>query len=102
MTCVKTGCHIYIIPYGTFAYGDAHEVDGVYFFRLVDTSDGPIAGTIHYEVNNYDSWWDKDKNAEGGWTPSTMVCRGSDVLSYGYEGRALSDFPHFKGRFGSE
>lgn len=21
MTCVKTGCHIYIIPYGTFAYG---------------------------------------------------------------------------------
>lgn len=99
MTCVKTGCHIYIIPYGAFAYGDAHEVDGVYFFRLVERAPVPTGPVIHYEVNNFDTWWDQSDDPH---RPSTLVARGMDVISYGYEGRALSDFPHFKGRFGSE
>jgi hypothetical protein len=95
MTCVKTGCHIYIIPYGTFAYGDAHEVDDVYFFRLVETKNTPTAEVIHFEVNGYDSWWDKDK--ANPWQPSTLVVRGEDVVSYGYEGRETRLFPYVKG-----
>lgn len=94
MTCVKTGCHIYIIPYGEYAYGDAHEVDGVYFFRLVETSDKPTGPVIHYELNGYDTWWDKSADHH---RVSTLVAMGRDVLSYGYEGRPLVSFPHLNG-----
>lgn len=100
MTCVKTGCHIYIIPYGTFAYGDAHEVGGAYFFRLVQISSWPLANKIHYEINNFDSWWGKEHhssspNIKG--PVSTLVARAEDVLSYGYDGRDTSQFPYASG-----
>lgn len=95
MACVKTGCHIYLIPYGEFAYGDAHEVDGVFFFRLVEVQSIPTGPVIHYEVNGFDSWWDKSDNM--GHCPSTLIAKGSDVLSYGYEGRPVESFPHLKG-----
>jgi len=63
MTCVKTGCHIYIIHYGLYAYGDAHQVGegGPYFFRLFEESDMPISDRLHYEVDNHDSWWNRTK-----------------------------------------
>lgn len=102
MTCVKTGCHIYIIPYGAFAYGDAHEVDGVYFFRLVEVKTSPTGEVIHYEVNNYDSWWDKDIAADIAWRPATLVAKGADVLSYGYEGRHIIEFPYIARRLVNE
>ena len=95
MTCVKTGCHIYIIPYGLFARGDAHEVDGTYFFRLMELSGIPQQDVIHYEINGYDSWWEKDISP---WTISTLVAMNQDVLSYGYEGRSVESFPHLKGK----
>lgn len=92
MTCVKTGCHIYIIPYGLFAYGDAHQVGvgGDFFFRLVDTDTGPLNPFLHYEVNEYDSWWDKNKAV------STLVAARLNVISYGYEGRETHLFPFAK------
>jgi len=88
MTCVKTGCHIYIIPYGIFAYGDAHEVGGAFFFRLVQYSDKPLFTKLHYEVNNYDSCWDRHAQV------STLVARSEDVIFQGYDGRDTSEFPY--------
>lgn len=92
MTCVKTGCHIYIIPQGVYAYGDAHEVDGVYFFRLVEESLTPLAPVLHYEVNGYAYWWDRCKDI----FCTTLIAQGHDVLSYGYDGLPLSSFPYHK------
>ena len=95
MTCVKTGCHIYIIPYGTFAYGDAHEVAGAMFFRLVQEGDKPLFPSLHYEINNYDSWWEKTlTNSKS----SVLICNSADVLSYGYEGRDIREFDHIIAR----
>lgn len=101
MTCVKTGCHIYIIPYGTFAYGDAHEVGGAMFFRLVKERGTPLAQVIHYEINNYDSWWDKNlmRGDQHNWgASSTLVVKGEDVLSYGYDGRPIIEFEYIMTR----
>jgi hypothetical protein len=94
MTCVKTGCHIYIIPHGMYAYGDAHLVNDVYFFRLAIASFYPHADVIHYEVNNYDSWWDKESTKNFRPPTSTLIAAGEDILSYGYDGRPLSEFPY--------
>lgn len=101
MTCVKTGCHIYLIPYGTFAYGDAHEVAGALFFRLVSVLDQPLSNVLHYEINNFDSWWGKEfhsgvANITG--PTSTLVCDSADVISYGYDGRDIREFDHITAR----
>lgn len=85
MTCVRTGCHIYLDHYGLFAYGDAHEVGGAFFFRLVKTSSQPIHSKLHYELANHDSWWDTTAHT------STLVADASFVLSYGYDGTSVED-----------
>lgn len=96
MPCVKTGCHIYIIPYGVFAYGDAHKVDEVYFFRLAQASHKPLHDVLHFELNNYDSWWDAKSTKEFRPPVSTLAASGSDVISWGYEGRDINLFPFAK------
>ena len=86
MTCVKTGCHIWIAPYQEFAYGDAFALEAVlptapkhtwrklreqgldehirdiYLFRLVARSFQPINGraSVDFIIHNYDQWFDKD------------------------------------------
>lgn len=95
MTCVKTGCHIYIIPYGTYAYGDAHQVGDVFFFRLVLTTDDPPPHVLHYEVNGFDSWWDRGQ--ESGAHPSTLIAHVADVIPYGYDGRDINEFAYAGG-----
>lgn len=96
MTCVKTGFHAYIIPRGEFAYGDAHEVGGAFFFRIVTLARTPISSVLHYEVNGYDSFWGADRDI------STLVCEAFDVISYGYEGRPILEFDYIADIYNEE
>lgn len=75
MPCIKTGCQIFIEPYGEYAYGDAFEVQvgvrSVYYFRLVARSFKKInKDFVDFTVYNYDNWF--DQNAPTGQT-STMI-----------------------------
>lgn len=60
MTCIKTGCHVFIEPYGEYAYGDAYEVAAVRYFRLVQRSRKPLAPTLHFTIHSFHDWFDKD------------------------------------------
>lgn len=87
MTCIKTGCHIWIEPYQEYAYGDAFEIEPVLpddakiwrflannkidklirntaYFNLVTRSMEPINGntSIHYTIHDYAGWFGKDTN----------------------------------------
>lgn len=81
MPCTKTGCHIFIEPYGEYAYGDAFELNDVAYFRLVQRSQEPLFPRLHFTVWNYDSWFDADSPM------STMV--SADYANLGYEGKPL-------------
>lgn len=87
MTCVKTGCHIYLEPYGEYAYGDAFEIEPILpedhklwykigkedalkikntaYFNLVARSREPINGMdhIHYVVHDWDNWFNQGLGA---------------------------------------
>lgn len=85
MTCEKTGCHIFIMPYQEYAYGDAHTdtYGEVYVFRLVARSFTPLQDVLHYKVMDFDEWWDKDKEV------STLLVPNIRVVNLGYEGKPL-------------
>lgn len=93
MTCIKTGCHIFIEPLGEFAYGDAHEVDGTYIFRLVRYSGGPIYDVLHFFVRDYVYLWDRNRtegDANNYGASSTLVSYRSSVTDHGYAGTQIA------------
>lgn len=92
MPCIKTGCQIYIVPLGIWAYGDAHECGEAYYFRLVEEKDKPRANMLHFEVGNYDQWWDRDRMRGNHYTygdPSILIANKNDVVSHGYDGTPI-------------
>jgi hypothetical protein len=89
MTCLHTGCSIYIADYGVMAYGDAHaypvEGDGTavaYLFRIshwsYDVADW--IRVVNYSTKNLLDWWDKDRPG----VTSTLLVDGENVTSHGY------------------
>lgn len=99
MTCVKTGCHIYLLPYREFAYGDAFEIEpilvdentnknwrkvhnaGLYYtikntayFRLVGRSFSPINERldVDYIIHGWDNWFNSGE-VEGRLSDSTLI-----------------------------
>ena len=79
MTCTKTGANIYIVPHRTFCYGDAFEIDGVAYFRIVQASFNPAGfEPIHYSVVNYDNWFDQGAKI------STLI--SAHYFNHGYSG----------------
>lgn len=88
MQCVKTGAHIRLEQYGLWALCDAFKMDEVYLFRVVAVSfEGPFRDVKHYSVGDVAQWF--DKNREG--HVSTVIASGlcSNVIDYGYEGKAI-------------
>jgi hypothetical protein len=85
MPCTKTGCHILIEPYNEYAYGDAFELDGVAYFRLVQRSHSAIFSVLHYTVKHFDVWFDTDKTSQQ--QCSTLVT--DDFENHGYDGIAI-------------
>lgn len=79
MTCIKTGAHIYLAPYDEYLYGDAFEVNGVYYFRICERSLKPLLPVLHFIVNDYANWFDKDTARD-----STLVA--THCHNHGYEG----------------
>lgn len=83
MTCMKTGAHIYLVPYREFVYGDAFEIEPVLprdakmvwpklnqanvselvrntaYFNLAARSREPINNLteVHYIVHDWDTWF---------------------------------------------
>lgn len=79
MICEKTGCDVYIVPYGVWAHGDAHKLDnGTYIFRLSCPSLEPIYNRLHYTIHSLEHWFDRHN------TYSTLIA--VDVTYHGYAG----------------
>lgn len=89
MTCIKTGCTVYLDCYGEWLYGDAFRTDnGTYYFRLVDRTRNKqmledYGSRLHFSVESFDNWFDLD--ATSAKTPSTLIAKG-EVIYHGYEG----------------
>lgn len=87
MSCIKTGAQIYIVPFGVWCICDAFEVADAIYFRIAGESDVPERDALHFEVGNYENWW--DRHAEG--RCSTMICNTSEVVSHGYDGDPITN-----------
>lgn len=91
MTCIKTGCHVWLEPHQQWAYGDAFEMFGVHFFRLCEKrfhrDGGPILPTKHFTVTDWALWFDEDKTSQD--HNSVMVCDPFSVTNHGYDGVPL-------------
>lgn len=97
MTCTKTGCHIYLVPYREFAYGDAFEIEPILeadkkvwrelhqmkltdkikntaYFRLVGRSFFAINSrdSVDYIVHDWDNWFNPGQ-IEGRLSDSTLI-----------------------------
>lgn len=88
MTCIKTGCMVYLDCYGEWLYGDGFRTDnGTYYFRIVqiirDPEEARDYGRLHFSVEGFDNWFDID--ATSGARPSTLIAKG-EVIYHGYEG----------------
>jgi hypothetical protein len=83
MTCIKTGCHAFLVPYNEFVYGDAFEIEPILpadadlwrdlnirkfdtskirntaYFHLVARSREPInnLNEVHYVIHDWDNWF---------------------------------------------
>jgi hypothetical protein len=85
MSCIKTGCHIHIEPYGEFAYGDAYRLGDTLVFRLVKVSRTQIRDElIHAIVKDVDVWFDKGAMEKDPSVNSTLISRSATL--FGYEG----------------
>lgn len=101
MTCVKTGCHIWLAPYREFVYGDAFEIEPVLekdareqkvwrkldqaglfpfikntaYFRLVGRSYSPINERldVDYIVYGWNNWFNCGEDPEGRLVNSTLI-----------------------------
>lgn len=85
MPCTKTGCHVYLEPYNSWAYGDAFEDNNLLILRLVTHSHkGPVEGfrVQHFTVYNFLYWFDDRATSVS--HPSTMISH--NYVNHGYEG----------------
>lgn len=94
MTCIKTGCHVYLAFTDEWARGDAFELshlncdgepcDSVYYFRLAPTSFTPQDTVKHFTLFEYASWFDRHSD-----NYSTLIVKADAVSDHGYEGKPL-------------
>lgn len=85
MSCIKTGCHVYIEPYGEFAYGDAYQFGDTFVFLLVQVNRAQILGErVHAIVSHVDQWFDKGAMEKHPYANSTLISRSAEL--FGYEG----------------
>lgn len=88
MSYIKTGCHVYIQPTNSWAYGDAFEDSNLLILRLVahDFKE-PVQGfTVkHFTVEDWLYWFDEPSTSMK--QPSTMIC--NSYTNHGYEGIPL-------------
>lgn len=87
MSCIKTGCYVYLAPHDMWAYGDAFEMFGVYFFRICQVERKPIGDRRHFTINDWAIWFDENKTSMA--QNSTMICDPFSVVSHGYDGVPL-------------
>jgi hypothetical protein len=98
MTCIKTGCVVYLMPYGEWIYGDAFshgaemgdpENTGVLVvrsvFRTRDYADLAQFGNVrHFTVLGSFQWWDEDRTSMK--QNSTLIVEPGMWTNHGYEG----------------
>jgi len=104
MTCIKTGCRVWLVEYQEFAYGDAHEfypwqteqeinsvlrvlprekqdmIHSTLLLRLVSrvrpSQDDSGITDIHFIVYHINEWFDKDSKV------STLITNNYKNLGY--------------------
>lgn len=87
MPCTKTGAQIYLTPYGLWAIADAHQCADVTYFRIARTASSALRDdALHFEVGNFDGWFDRD-DLNG--RSSTMICKTVDIVDHGYDGTPI-------------
>lgn len=84
MTCMKTGCHAYVTQYGEYIYGDAHEYNGVWLFRIVVHDLTPRSGPIHFTIHEVADWWDRGLHV------SSLIA--TSITNHGYDGLPFEEW----------
>lgn len=84
MQCIKTGCDVYVEPYGEWLHGDAFQHGNLLFIRSAGErlfAQGPMSDTRHFTVHAVDEWWDKPGSMQKN---STLV--STMWVDHGYDG----------------
>lgn len=99
ITCIKSGCNVYLEEYGAWVHGDAYADEGrgrdVLVIRVsqVKHSMVPFEGERrqHFRVSRIDQWYDRHKHEQsGGWHVSTLISSGSGWKKLGdYDGEPI-------------
>jgi hypothetical protein len=98
MTCIKTGCVVYLQDYGEWIYGDAFsygspsylaERNGVLLIRVVlrtrnVTEIAQFGNVRHFTVTRVREWWDEDKTSMQ--QNSSLISTNGNWQNHGYDG----------------
>lgn len=79
MTCIKTGAHIFLRPYGAYALCDAFLINGSYIFRVVHFGYESIRPEVHFAVEEIAHWFDQYETGTN--RASTMIVAFNKVHS---------------------
>jgi hypothetical protein len=85
MSCIKTGCSLFLEPYGLWAYGDAHmdTYEEVYIFRICELK--RVTNSVrHFTVRDWDYFFDEELVAKG--RNATLIAPNIHVTNHGYDG----------------
>lgn len=84
MTCIKTGCDVFLKNYNEWLHGDAFEFAGVLVIRVCHRSRQPESPVRHFTVINNAAWYDEDETSMA--RNSTLLVRPGMWTNHGYDG----------------
>lgn len=87
MSCIRTGCQVYLVEYGEYLWCDAFEFGDQFIFRAVSRERQPTNPRLHFTITHISHWFDKDKT--NGNQASTIVAHKINSAYHSYEGKPI-------------
>ncbi len=85
MQCIKTGCDVFLMEYGTFVHGDAFETaSGDLVIRACGVDRRPQGSKRHFTIMKIDYWF--DQNTTSMERNGTIIVERGMFNNHGYEG----------------
>lgn len=85
ITCIRTGCQVYLTQTGEYLWGDAFEGPDFFVFNVVGKSYSPLNVPVrHFTVQHIDHWWNERSTSSS--APSVLLAFKANSTNHGYDG----------------
>lgn len=85
MKCIKTGCDVFLMEYGSFVHGDAFETaSGDLVIRACHVDRKPQGSKRHFTVMLIDYWFDQNETSMA--RNGTIIVERGMFTNHGYDG----------------